>query len=83
MGKGNILSELKRLRKYGYYKHALIGTLEMAKNAVFTISIFANSNTSSSFCPMAKIISISRKSYFVHEIYLIPLGKLTPPMRKT
>ena len=81
MGKGNILSELKRLKKYGYYKHALIGTLEMAKNAVFTISIFAN--TSSSFCPMAKIISISRKSYFVHEIYLIPHGKLTPPMRKT
>ena len=80
MGKGNILSEIKRLRKYGYYKHALIGTLEMAKNAAFTISIFANF---SSFCQMGKIIPILGKSYFIYEIYLIPLGKLTPPMTKT
>jgi len=42
MGKGNILSELKKIEEIWFIlQTCLTGKLQMAKNAVLSISIFA------------------------------------------
>ena len=81
MGKGNILSELKKIEEIWLLQTCFNwDTANGEKRCFYLFQYLLNF---SPFCKMGKIIPILRKSYFVHEIYLIPLGKLTPPMRKT